>query len=238
MIKAILFDVFGTVVDWRSGLVHGLERTFARAGLDADAPTLADAWHEQCRDSLRADGPSPVDGHAGDASLARALSASLAEIGLDGQLSDGDTTALPQLWRKLPPWPDSVPGLKALKREYVIAPRSNGSVALMTWLAKHAGLPWDVVLALDSAATQKDPASAHVSFAAALGLAPDEVMMVSAHNADLYPARAAGLKTAFFARPVEHGPAQSSDLEPSEPWDVVAFDLLDLARQMESATRY
>lgn len=238
MIKAILFDVFGTVVDWRGGLVHGLERTFARTGLDANAPALADAWHEQCRDSLRADGPSPVDGHAIDASLACALSASLAKIGLDGQLSDSDTAALPQLWRKLPPWPDSIPGLKALKREYVIAPRDNGSVALMTWLAKHAGLPWDVILASDPTEAQKDPASAHVSFAAALGLAPDEVMMVSAHNADLYPARDAGLKTAFFARPGEHGPAQTSDLEPSEAWDVVAFDLLDLARQMESAARY
>ena len=135
-------------------------------------------------------------------------------------------------WEKLPPWPDSVAGLTSLKSRYAIAACSNGSIALMTWLAKYGGLPWDAVLGAEIARAYKPQPEVYLDSASALGLAPEEVMMVAAHNDDLAAARSCGLGTAFVARPVEHGPHQTTDLEPTSQWDVVAEDLNELARKL------
>jgi 2-haloacid dehalogenase len=144
-------------------------------------------------------------------------------------LAEADRARLATAWERLAPWPDSVPGLTVLKDHAIIAPCSNGSIALMKRLAKFGGLPWDCILGAEIAQAYKPDPRVYLGCAAALRLDPGQVMMVAAHNGDLHAARAAGLMTGFLARPTEHGPGQATDLAPEGPWDVVAEDLLDLA---------
>src|SRR6478735_7032413 len=159
----------------------------------------------------------------------------LAQRGLPEAIADewrglavDDPDELNRAWHRLDPWPDTVPGLTALKREHIIAPCSNGHIALIVNMAKHAGLPWDVVLGAEVAHAYKPDADAYLRSAAALGLKPREVTMVAAHNGDLHAARAVGMGTAFVPRPTEHGPDQTTDLEPEDDWDVVAPDFAAL----------
>jgi 2-haloacid dehalogenase len=232
VVKALLFDVFGTVVDWRSGVARGAAACFDAQGIEVDAWAFADAWRAkydpamaEIRDGKR--GYVPLD------LLHREnLDATLADFGLGPALDAAARAALNRAWEKLPPWPDAIAGLTKLKARYAIAPCSNGSIALMTWLAKYGGLPWDVILGAEIAKAYKPRPEVYLASAAALGLAPAEVMMVAAHNGDLAAARGQGLKTAFLPRPREHGSGQTSDLAPSSDWDVVASDLQDLARKL------
>ena len=232
MLKALIFDVFGTVVDWRAGVAREAGALFAERGIDADPDAFADAWRAKYHPSME----RVRDGSRGyvplDVLHRENLDAVLAEFGLDAEVEPAARVDLNRAWEKLPPWPDSVPGLIRLKFRYAIAPCSNGSIALMTWLAKYGGLPWDTVLGADIARTYKPEPEAYLASAAALGVAPAEVVMVAAHNRDLEAARATGLQTAFFPRPTEHGSGQTTDLEPSSDWDVVASDLEDLAAKL------
>lgn len=232
MVKAIFFDVFGTVIDWRKGLAHGFERAFAKSGREISSHALADAWYRTYRARVR--DPLTQDARRGDEVASASLQDVLATEKLDRVLGDKDTTQLASSWQRLPPWPDSVPGLRALRREYVIAPCTDIPTSTVTWLAKHAGLPWDLVLGTDLVGDDRR-GGLLAGATRAIGLAPGEVMYASSHNADLAVARSAGLKTAFFARPKEFGVEQTRDLAPEDSWEVVAFDLLDLARHMESA---
>ncbi len=232
MLKALLFDVFGTVVDWRSGVAREAAACFAERGIDVDGAVFADSWrnkYQPAMEKIRSGGRGYV---ALDVLHRENLDATLAEFGLDAAFDEAARGALNRAWEKLPPWPDSVPGLTALKARYAIAPCSNGSIALMTWLAKYGGLPWDAILGAEIARDYKPQPAVYLASAAALGLAPAEVMMVAAHNGDLDAARAAGLHTGFLPRPIEHGPGQSTDLEPESDWDVIAADLNDLARRL------
>jgi 2-haloacid dehalogenase len=137
---------------------------------------------------------------------------------------------LNSVWWWLSPWPDVLPGLKRLRRRYVISPLSNASFAGMVHLARCSGLPWDCVITAENARCYKPRSEVYQTAVALLGLAPAEVMMVAAHNYDLAAARANGMQTAFVPRPTEHGPGQTTDLEPEGQWDVVASDLEDLAK--------
>jgi 2-haloacid dehalogenase len=137
-------------------------------------------------------------------------------------------------WERLDPWPDVVSGLIALKAHRIIAPCSNGSIALMTRLAKYAGLPWDCILGAEIARDYKPKPAVYLASCAALRLAPREVMMVAAHNDDLFAAREAGLATAFVARPLEHGPGQTQDLEPASDWDLCAGNFTELSLLIDS----
>jgi 2-haloacid dehalogenase len=151
----------------------------------------------------------------------------LAGLGLE--LREAERTALTLAWHRLDPWPDTVAGLTRLKRRYVIAPCSNGHIAQSVNLAKHAGLPWDAILGAEIAHAYKPDPAVYLASVAALGIEPGEAMMVAAHNGDLHAAAGCGLRTAFVARPREHGPGQRSDLRPEGDVDVEATDLLDLA---------
>ena len=232
MLKALIFDVFGTVVDWRVGVAREAGAFFAERGIDADPEAFADAWRARYQPAME----RVRDGSRGYVALdvlhRENLDAVLAEFGLDAMVEPAARDDLNRAWEKLPPWPDSVPGLTRLKARYAIAPCSNGSIALMTWLARYGGLPWDAVLGADIARTYKPQPEAYLASAAAFGLEPAEVMMVAAHNRDLEAARATGLLTGFFPRPTEHGPGQSTDLAPSSDWDVVAADIEDLAEKL------
>ncbi|WP_349359448.1 haloacid dehalogenase type II [Stappia sp.] len=235
MVKAIFFDVFGTVVDWRSGLTTLLDKAFAKSDAEIDAGALARTWHRRVHMELRVRIEAGADYAPLDTLHAQALTETLEDAGLAHHLTREETARLARGWERLPPWPDSTPGLRALRRDYVLAPCTAASIAMTTWLAKHANLPFDLMLGADIARAYPPAPEVFHASAAIIGLAPEEVMLASAHNADLAAARAAGLKTAFFARPHEHGPDQASDLAPEDDWEIEAYDLLDLARQMETA---
>ena len=232
VVEALIFDVFGTVVDWRSGVAREAGVFFAGRGLTVDAEAFADAWRAKYQPAME----KIRDGSRGYVALdvlhRENLDATLTEFGLEQGIDEAARAGLNRAWEKLPPWPDAVAGLTRLKARYAIAPCSNGSIALMTWLAKHGGLPWDAILGADIARAYKPQPEAYLASAAALGLEPAAVMMVAAHNGDLAAARATGLKTAFVPRPREHGPGQSGDLEPDSNWDVVAADFEDLAGKL------
>ena len=230
-VKALLFDTFGTVVDWRGSIIRDLSRWGAAQGIVADWAGLADRWrgmYQPQMERVRSGARSFVNL---DTLHRESLEVLLPEFGL-AALGEEERRHVNKVWHRLDPWPDSVEGLKRLKRDYIIAPLSNGNVALLTNLAKHAGLPWDAILSTEITKSYKPQPQAYLGACALLDLPPGEVMMCAAHNDDLRAARAQGLKTAFFARPTEHGPRQASDLAPSEPWDVVAADIGDLADRM------
>ena len=135
-------------------------------------------------------------------------------------------------WERLDPWPDVTDGLSAMRENRIIAPCSNGSIALMTRLARYARLPWDCILGAEIARDYKPKPAVYLASCAALRLPAHAVMMVAAHNDDLHAARAAGLRTAFVPRPAEHGPDQTTDLAPDAEWDIVADDFNDLAARL------
>src|SRR3954471_13045755 len=211
--KALLFDVFGTCVDWRGSV----ERELERRGLPIE---LAVAWRGEYQPQLGTVRSGARPWTTLDVLHREALDRLVAARGLEV----GDAAELNRIWHALDPWPDTVEGLVRLKRAYVIAPCSNGHIALLVNMAKRAGLPWDAILGAEVARAYKPQPAAYLGSAAALGLKPGEVVMVAAHNADLAAAAACGLRTAFVPRPTE-------DTEATADWDIVATDFLDLASQ-------
>ena len=231
-IEALLFDVFGTVVDWRTGVAREVEAFFAGSERTVDAHAFADSWRAKYQPSMEEIRTGRRDYVALDVLHRENLDATLAEFGLDAAVAPEARTSLNRAWEKLPPWPDAVPGLEALRSRYLIAPCSNGSIALMARLARSAGLPWDAIVGADIARAYKPQAAVYSASAAALGLAPEAVMMVAAHNFDLAAAREAGLATAFIPRPDEYGPTGAPDLAPSDDWEAVEQNFLALARHL------
>ena len=230
-VKALTFDVFGTVVDWRSSLIREGEALGKKKGLGVDWAKFADAWrglYQPAMDEVR-NGRRPWtkldDLHR------ESLDTLLVQFGIKG-LSEPEIDHLNRAWHRLDPWPDSVPGLTRLKKKFVLATLSNGNVALMVNMAKYGGLPWDTVLGAEVAHHYKPQPEAYLTTASLLGLQPGECMMVAAHNGDLAVASAVGLRTAFVPRPNEHGPGQAKDVKPAREWDVVASDFVDLAARL------
>ena len=230
--RALFFDVFGTCVDWRSGVARDVAALAERHGVTVDAPAIADAWRAEYQPQMQTvrDGSRPWV--TLDVLHRESLDGVLAGTPLAGVPAE-DRDVLTQAWHRLDPWPDTVPGLTRMKRRHVIAPNSNGHIALILDMAKRAGLPWDVILGAETARAYKTLPEAYLRNVAAVGLEPGEVMMVAAHNDDLVAAAACGLRTAFVQRRAEHGPGQTTDLEPLHDYDLVADDLLDLAELLD-----
>jgi len=161
------------------------------------------------------------------------LEASLQKFGVAPEaFPETDLEALARSWRWLPPWPDSVDGISAMKQHVIVGPLSNGNTGLLVEMAKYADLPWDIVLGSDiSRAFKPDPA-AYLAPARLLGFEPGEVMLVAAHNSDLKAAQSSGLATGFVARPTEYGPGQTVDLAPTGSWDVSGSTLNELATSL------
>ncbi len=230
-LRALLFDTFGTVVDWRSGLIAELSAFGAARGLALDWATLVDDWRGGYVPSMdrvrRGELPWTVLDDLHRASLDRLLDGHGA-----GALDEDARAHLTRAWHRLRPWPDSVAGLARLRGRFVIAPLSNGNVALLVNMAKHAGLPWDMVFGADLFGHYKPDPETYLGACRLLGLAPPQVMMCAAHNGDLRAARALGLRTGFFARPSEYGPRQVRDYDAEEAWDVIAADIGDLATRL------
>jgi 2-haloacid dehalogenase len=226
--QALLFDVFGTVVDWRSSLIDDLGRFGAEKGITADWAAFADDWrglYQPAMDEVRS-GRRPWT--ILDVLHRESLEKLLVKYGMTG-LAEADRDHMNRVWHRLRPWPDSVPGLQRLKARFIIGPLSNGNVGLLTRMAKHAGLPWDVILGAETARAYKPLPQAYLASAALLNLEPGQLMLVAAHNGDLAAAAAVGLRTGFVARPTEHGPNQKRDFEAERPWDVVAPSFTALA---------
>ena len=233
-VRALVFDVFGTVVDWRSGVARAAAPFLARHGkADADPAVFADAWRKRYDPAMEAvrSGRRPFTRL--DVLHRENLEHALPGFGIDpGRVPAAELAELNLAWHRLDPWPDVVPGLTRLKARCVIAPLSNGNIILMLDMAKLAGLPWDVILGAEVAQAYKPAPEAYLRTLDLRAMRPDEVCMVAAHNGDLAAARACGLATAFVPRPTEHGPGQTTDLRPEHDWDVIAEDFGALADRL------
>ncbi len=232
-VKALLFDTFGTVVDWRNGIARDAAPFLARHGVAADPHAFADAWRRRYRPAMKAviSGERPFTRL--DVLHRENLEAVLRDLGADpARIPEAELDELNRAWHRLDPWPDSVPGLTRLKQRFIIAPLSNGNIALLLNMAKRAGLPWDAILGAEVAQAYKRDPRAYLRTAEILGLPPAACMLVAAHNDDLEAARAVGFATGFVLRATEHGPAQSTNLAPEQDWDVIATDIDDLATRL------
>ena len=229
-VRALVFDVFGTVVDWRGGVAREAAPFLRRHGAaEADPAAFADAWRRRYQPAMEEvrSGRRPYTRL--DVLHRENLAAVLPAFNIDPDgVPAAELDALTLAWHRLDPWPDAVAGLTALKARTIIAPLSNGNIVLMLDMAKRAGLPWDAILGAEVSQAYKPTREAYLRTAEVLALAPAELCLVAAHNNDLAAARACGLKTAFVPRPTEHGPNQTSDLEPAQAWDAVATDFIDL----------
>ena len=230
-VKALTFDVFGTVVDWRGGISEESRALGRDKGIEADWEAFADAWRGRYQPSLARVRDGEVPWTNLDSLHRASLDALSEEFGID-VLTDKEKDALNRAWHRLPPWPDSVAGLTRLKRKFILATLSNGNVALLVNMARNAGLPWDAILGAEVARHYKPQPESYLVTAELLGLAPHECMMVAAHNGDLVAATALGFRTAFVPRPTEYGPHQTTDLEAEHDFDIVGESFTDLAEQL------
>ena len=230
-LRALTFDVFGTVVDWRGSLVREGE-AFGRAhGLRVDWARFADAWRAMYQPSMEAVRSGRRLWTRLDDLHRESLRTLVDQFGLP-PLGKDDLEHLNRAWHRLDPWPDAVPGLERLRRRYVLATLSNGNVALMVNMARRAGLPWDAILGAEVARHYKPEPEAYTTTADLLGLRPAECLMVAAHAGDLQAASRCGFRTAFVPRPDEHGPGRPGDRAPEGDFDIVARDFLDLAARL------
>ena len=230
-IKALTFDVFGTVVDWRESIIREGQALARAKGLDVDWAKFADAWRGLYQPAMNRVRRGEVEWTKLDDLHRMSLVQLLGDFRITG-LTEAEVDDFNRAWHRLDPWPDAVAGLTRLKRRFILATLSNGNVALMVNMAKRAGLPWDAILGAEVARHYKPQPEAYLTTAALLGLAPDECLMVAAHNGDLAAASAQGFRTAFVPRPAEHGSSQTRDVKAERDWDVIAADFLDLAGKL------
>ena len=226
--KALAFDVFGTVVDWRGSIIGELEMFGETHGVAEDWPTFADDWRAGYAPAMDRVRRGELPWLKIDALHRLILDELLDKAGI-GNLPDADVTALNLAWHRLDPWPDTVEGLTRLKRDFVITTLSNGNLSLLTNMAKRAGLPWDCVISAELFHHYKPDPEAYLGCADLLDVAPADLMLVAAHPSDLRAARGAGLMTAYVARPLERGPGRALPTVADGEFDVVADDFCDLA---------
>ncbi len=231
-VKAIVFDTFGTISDWRSSIARQAAVVAREKDLsDFDADAFARAWRAGYRPGMAkvisGERPwTPID------TIHRErLDEILPDFGLE-MLTEEERDHLNKAWHRIDPWPDSIPGLIRLKRKYLIAPLSNGSLTLLSSMAKRAGIPWDFVFSSDMHKAYKRDPRVYQNAIALLGLQPGEVMMGAAHNDDLEAARAEGMRTAYINRPTEYGADQVKDFEATSDWDVIGDTVEDVAVAM------
>jgi 2-haloacid dehalogenase len=233
-VKALAFDVFGTVVDWRGSIIREARLLGRRKRIRADWAAFADAWRAGYRPAMARVRSGELPWTRIDDLHRMILDELLRQFGIRG-LTEDDIAHFNRAWHRLKPWPDARAGLARLKRGHVIATLSNGNVALLTNMAKHAGLPWDCILSAELVRHYKPDPETYLGAADLLGVRPQELMMVAAHKDDLHAARACGLKTAYVTRPREYGPGAKTDISREPAFDLHARDFLDLARQLARA---
>jgi len=226
-VQALCFDVFGTVVDWRSSVIDEGRALGERLGLDADWEALADQWRGLYQPSMERVRSGEIPWKPLDELHRESLDVLVERFEL--ALSEADRIEFNRAWHRLRPWPEVVSALEDLAGRYTLATLSNANIELAQNMADNAGLPWHRIVGSEVAQTFKPLPEAYLRSAAALGLEPEQCMLVAAHNDDLRAAAALGFATAFVARPTEYGPNQTKDLEAGGPWDLVCADFTELA---------
>jgi len=220
-VRALLFDTFGTVVDWRGSVARMIEQAVRAKGGEIDGDAFARAWRAGYRPGM-----APVISGARpwtpiDVIHRERLDVILRDFGIADRFTATEVADINLMWHRLDPWPDSVPGLLRLKRGYIISPLSNGATVLLVNMAKRAGIPWDMILSSDVTRAYKRDPRAYQGACAALALQPHQVMMCAAHNDDLEAAQGQGMRTAYINRPYEYGADQTKDFEATGDWDIV-----------------
>jgi len=231
MLRALVFDVFGTLFDWRGSLIRLFERFGRERGVEADWPALAESWREAYGPSMERVRRGEVPWMNLDALHRTSFDELAPRYGLEA-LDEDDRKRCVRFWHELEAWPDVRPGMARLRERFVVGPLSNGNVALLIDLARRARVEFDVILSAEIFRHYKPDAETYRGAIELLGVAPGELMLVAAHNGDLHNAAECGLQTAFVAR-AEWGSGQTSDLAADAGIDVVASDLLDLAAKLE-----
>ena len=230
-VEALTFDVFGTVVDWRTSIIREGQALSLEKGFDLDWEAFADAWRRGYGPAMKRVRTGELPWLKIDQLHRLILDDLLVEFELP-DMTEAEIDHLNRVWHRLIPWPDTVLGLGRLKANYVLATLSNGNVSLLTNMAKNAGLPWDVILSAELSGHYKPDPEVYNKAADLLGLPHERVMMVAAHRGDLWAAGALGFKTAFVPRPLEYGPDREIDTTPDPAFDVNATDFLDLAAKL------
>ena len=229
--KALLFDVFGTLVDWRGGVAREAEAVLKRRGYALDWPVLADAWRGEYQGAMEEVRSGRIRFCKLDVLHRRNLDRILPRFGL-GALGEEERRALNLAWHRLDAWPDVTAGLARLRRNYLLAPLSNGNVSIMVDLARRNDFPWDAIFGAEFAGDYKPKPRVYLSAADAFDLAPQDCLMVAAHSSDLAAAAALGLRTAHIARPNENGPGRG-ETAPTVAVDIAAKSIEDLAAQLD-----
>jgi 2-haloacid dehalogenase len=228
--KAFFFDVFGTLVDWRTGIAREARAILEPLGHKLDWIAFADAWRGQYQPSMEKVRSGEIPFSRLDVLHRLNLETILPQFKLTG-LGEDTMQDLNKAWHRLPAWPDTVEGLTRLKRGGIIAPVSNGNIALMVNLAKHNGMPWDAILGSKIAGDFKPKPRVYLAACEALGLPSGDCMMVAAHSNDLAAAAKTGLRTGHVARPDEYGPG-TGEAAPKTPVDVAAGNLAEFAGKL------
>lgn len=234
-VRALVFDVFGTVVDWRGSIIREGHRLGRAKGLRVDWAAFADAWRSGYRPAMARVRAGELPWTTIDALHRMILDDLLRQFSIDA-LSEDEVRELNRVWHRLRPWPDVRSGLRRLKRDHVIATLSNGNLSLLTDLAKFGALPWDCVLSAELFRHYKPDREVYLGAAELLDVAPRELMMVAAHKDDLFAAKSCGLRTAFVRRPREFGRTARAGLEAEAAFDFNVDDLNDLAVQLDAGS--
>ena len=229
-VRALFFDVFGTLVDWRAGVARDAEALLRPLGHAIDWLAFADAWRAEYQPAMTEVREGRIAFCKLDVLHRRNLERILPRFNVSG-LDEATLQHFNKAWHRLDGWPDSAPGLTRLKRKFAIAPVSNGNISLMVDLARRNGFPWDAILGSEVAGDFKPKPRVYLAACEALDLAPGQCMMVAAHASDLAAAAACGLRTGFVARPNEYGPGQGSKT-PKQPVDVDAASVEELAAKL------
>jgi len=236
-VKALLFDVFGTVVDWRSGIANEVKKIANKNKIVINANDFADAWRAEYQPAMEEIRKGNRSFTILDILHMENLKKISSRFGLD-KLSSDDFDLLVKAWHRLPGWPDSSEGLNKLKTKFIIATQSNGNIALMVNMAKYSNLNWDVILGAEVVGHYKPEPEAYLKACRALHLSPEECMMVAAHDDDLKAASLQGMKTGYVHRPYEYGKdklfdiSEVNDYKGDRSWDFISKDLNDLAYQL------
>ena len=232
-VQVLVFDVFGTVVDWRSSVIAEGQKVGRAKGLTIDWPAFADGWRQGYAPSMNRVRTGELPWTRLDTLHRMTLDSLLTRFQIEGW-SQAEKADFNRIWHRLRPWPDSVDGLRRLRRRFVIAPLSNGNLALLTNMAKHAGLPWDCILSTELVKHYKPDPETYLMVPEFFDLPPANVMMVAAHVGDLEAAQKQGLRTAYVHRPLEYGPDRATTAPATGKFDLTAKDFRDLAAQLQT----
>lgn len=233
-VRALTFDVFGTVVDWHGSVARAVRALAREKGLPVNAVKFAEAWRAGYRPAMDRVRSGELPWTKIDVLHRMILDDVLANFGIAQALNEAEKQDLNRVWHRLKPWPDSARGLRRLKRRYIIATLSNGNTGLLVNMAKNGDLPWDCIFSSETFHHYKPDPETYLGAAELLDLTPGEVMMVASHKHDLRAAARCGLATAFIQRPHEYGRNKNPDLAPEAEFTVNAANFLDLADQLEA----